>query len=92
MQVLTVRNARNVNASRKQMLQLACAADRHDMRDLIRTAVYSGMRFGAIQRVEVSGGSLRLADTKNGDQRSIPAHPRISMRLGYALRRWRRLS
>jgi len=83
MQLPTVRNERHVYASRREMLQLARAADRHDVRVLIRTAFYTGMRLGEIRRAEVSGNALHLADTKNGDRRSIPAHPRLATCLRY---------
>lgn len=83
MQLPAVRNERHVYASRKQMLQLARAADRRDVRVLIRTAFYTGLRLGEILRVEVADGALHLADTKNGDRRSIPAHPRLSTCLRY---------
>lgn len=83
MQMPTVRNERHVYASRRQMLQLARAADRHDVRVLIRTAFYTGMRLGEIRRAEVVDGALHLADTKNGDRRSIPAHRRIGTCLRY---------
>lgn len=77
MQLPEVRNERHVYATREQMLRLARAADRPDVRALIRTAFYTGMRLGELMRVEVSGGALHLADTKNGERRSVPAHPRI---------------
>lgn len=83
MQLPTVRNERHVYASRKQMLQLARAADRHDVRVLIRTAFYTGMRLGEILRATVSDGALHLDDTKNGERRSIPAHPKLSTCLRY---------
>jgi integrase len=83
MQMPTVRNERNVYASRRQMLELARSADRHDVRVLIRTAFYTGMRFGELRRVEVRDGALHLADTKNGERRSLPAHPRIRACLRY---------
>ena len=83
MQLPEVRNERHVYASRRQMLQLARAADRPDVRAMIRTAFYSGMRLGEMMRVEVADGVLHLADTKNGERRSIPAHPRISTCLRY---------
>jgi integrase len=78
-----VRNERHVYASRRQMLQMARAADRHDVRVLIRTAFYTGMRLGELMRVEVSDGALHLADTKNGERRSVPAHDRIQTCLRY---------
>jgi integrase len=83
MQLPAVNNARHVYATRRQMLQLARAADRHDVRVLIRTAFYTGMRFSELRRVEVADGALHLADTKNGERRSIPAHPRIATCLPY---------
>lgn len=83
MQLPTVRNERHVYADRLQMLQLARAADRHDVRVLIRTAFYTGMRFGELRRVVVEDGALHLADSKNGTRRSIPAHPRIGTCLRY---------
>jgi integrase len=78
-----VRNERHVYATRKQMLQMARAAKRHDVRVLIRTAFYTGMRRGELCRVVVDGDTLVLADTKNGDRRSLPAHPRIRSMLRY---------
>lgn len=83
MQMPAVRNERHVYATREQMLRLARAADRHDVRVLIRTAFYTGMRKGELRRVEVAGGALHLADTKNGTRRSLPAHPRIRTCLRY---------
>ena len=77
MQLPAVRNERHVYSDRRQMLQLARAADRPDVRVLIRTAFYTGMRLGELQRVQVYGGALHLPDTKNGERRSIPVHPRI---------------
>lgn len=77
MQMPRVRNEREVYGTRLQMLKLARAADRADVRILIRTAFYTGMRLGELQRVVVEGGALHLADTKNGERRSVPAHPRI---------------
>ncbi len=83
MQMPAVRNERHVYATRRQMLTLARAADRHDVRVLIRTAFYTGMRLGELMRVEVAGGALHLADTKNGERRSIPAHRAIQTCLRY---------
>lgn len=77
MQLPAVRNERHVYADRRQMLQLARAADRPDVRALIRTAFYSGMRLGELMRVRVEDGGLHLDDTKNGTRRSVPVHPRI---------------
>lgn len=78
MQLPAVHNERHVYAQRRGMLQLARAAERHDVRVAIRVAFYTGLRLGEIRRVQVEGRTLHLADTKNGDRRSIPAHPRIA--------------
>lgn len=83
MQLPAVKTERHVYADRDQMLALARAADRHDVRTLIRVAFYTGMRLGEIQRVEVVGGRLFLSDTKNGEQRLVPAHPRVRVLLRY---------
>ncbi len=83
MQMPVVRNERHVYVDRRQMLQLARAADRHDVRVLIRTAFYTGMRLSEIRRATVKDGALHLADTKNGERRSIPAHPRLGTCLRY---------
>jgi len=83
MQLPTVRNERHVYLTRREMLTLARAADRHDVRVLIRTAFYTGMRKGELRRVVVRDGVLHLDTTKNGERRSIPAHPRITTCLRY---------
>lgn len=83
MQLPAVRNERHVYADRRQMLTMARAARRHDVRVLIRTAFYTGMRFGELRAVEVENEALHLADTKNGTRRSIPVHPRIRTCLRY---------
>lgn len=83
MQLPEVRNERHVYAGRKQMLQLARAADRHDVRVMIRVAFYTGMRFGEQRRVEISHDAMHLADTKNGERRSIPIHPKLRTCLRY---------
>lgn len=83
MQLPQVRNERQVYVQRAGMLRLARAADRHDVSIAIRVAFYTGLRLGELLRVEVRGRMLHLADTKNGDMRTIPASPRISACLPY---------
>lgn len=83
MQMPKVRNERHVYSDRRQMLQLARAAHRHDACILIRVAFYTGMRLSEIQRVRHEHGALFLADTKNGSVRAIPVHPRIRTCLPY---------
>lgn len=76
-----VRNERHVYATRQQVGKLVKCADRRDVRVMILAAFYTGMRLGELERVAVDGGRLILADTKNGDRRVIPAHPKLA-RLG----------
>lgn len=78
-----VRNERHVYASRLDVGRLAWCADRRDVRAMILAAFYTGMRFGELLRVEVSGEALHLSDTKNGDRRSIPVHARLKPLLRY---------
>ncbi len=78
MQLPEVRNERHIYINRLQMLQAARACTHSEGRAAIRLAFYTGMRLGELLRVEVANGHLVLADTKNGDRRAIPAHPRIA--------------
>lgn len=78
MQLPAAKAGRRVYLERQGMLQAARAAKHHQTRVAIRVAFYSGLRLGELFRVEVVGGFLTLADTKNGEPRAVPAHPRIS--------------
>jgi integrase len=78
MQLPAVRNARQVYASREEVGRLAWAADRSDVRALILLAYYTGMRLGELQRADVGDACLILADTKNGDRRTVPLHPKAA--------------
>lgn len=73
-----VRNARQITASRKQMLQLARACRHDGVRAMIRIAFYSGMRVSEIQRARRAAGMFVLLDSKNGEPRLIPMHPRVA--------------
>ena len=83
MQMPTVRNERDTFVNRAQMVQLARAADRHDVRVLIRVAFYTGMRLSEIMRAVPGNDALHLNNTKNGDRRSVPVHRRIKTCLRY---------
>lgn len=83
MRLPEVRNERHVYADRRQMLTLARAADRHDVRVLIRAAFYTGMRLGELMRLDVQRDRLVLADTKNGDRRALPTHAKLRTLLPY---------
>ncbi len=73
----TVRNERRHFINRRQMLALCLACNHKPTRAAIRIAFYSGMRMSEIKRAERSDGVFVLRDTKNGEPRHIPIHPRI---------------
>jgi integrase len=72
----TVKNKREIYASRKEMLQIAKAMPR-PYRPYIRIAFYTGMRLGEMRKANVAEGLIYLDDTKNDDSRIIPIHHRI---------------
>lgn len=76
--VPTVKNERHTYIDRRQMLTLARACKHQPTRAMIRIAFYSGMRAGEILAAEVVGTAFVLRDTKNGDARIVPIHPRIA--------------
>lgn len=75
--VPTVRNERKVFIDRRQMLLLARACTHRPTRAAIRIAFYSGMRISEIIRARRVDGAFILADTKNGEPRIVPMHPRL---------------
>lgn len=77
-QAPTVRNARDVTITRKQMVALARACRHPGVRAVIRIAYWTGMRVGEILTAERQPGLLVLRDTKNGTPRIVPALPIIS--------------
>ena len=77
MQMPSVRNERHIYISRGDMLRLCRACTHWQAQIAIRVSFYSGMRLGELYTVQVDGETLVLADTKNGDRRALPAHPRI---------------
>jgi integrase len=72
-----VRNERHVYITRRDMLRACRACDHWQAQIAIRVSFYSGMRLGELYAVRVDGSTLVLLDSKNGDRRAIPAHPRI---------------
>lgn len=78
MQLPVVRNERHIYATRGQMLAICRACNHWQAQIAIRVAFYTGMRLGELYSVEPGHGVLLLADTKNGDRRAIPVHPRIA--------------
>ncbi len=83
MQLPEVKNERHVYMDRGQMLALAWFSRSHSVRILLRTSFYSGLRLGELGTVEVLNGMLYLPETKNGERRSVPAHPKIQTCLQY---------
>lgn len=81
--VPTVKNERHTYVTREEMLRIASACTDMTTRAFIRIAFYSGMRLGEIERARVVGGNFVLDDTKNGDRRIVPIHPRIRCCLKY---------
>jgi integrase len=83
--VPAVRNERQTYIDRADMLRLARACKHRPTRAVIRIAFYSGMRLGEIIRAKRVDGCFVLADTKNGEPRIIPIHPRIRTCLKYKM-------
>ena len=50
-----------------------------DSRGAAMIAFYSGMRLSEILRAEYVDGAFVLEDTKNGEPRIVPAHPRVAV-------------
>jgi integrase len=80
-----VRNERSTYIDRRQMLALARACDSRPARAMIRVAWYSGMRLSEIEaaRRDLEAGVFILDDTKNGERRLVPMHPRIRVCMRY---------
>ncbi|ABX34549.1 integrase family protein [Delftia acidovorans SPH-1] len=72
-----VRNERRVYIDRREMLKIARKIRNRKVRRVIRIAFYSGMRLGEILSARVEGGRWHLDDTKNGEPRIVPIHPRV---------------
>jgi integrase len=72
-----VRNARHVYITRRDMLRACRACDHWQAQIAIRVSFYSGLRLGEMYAAEPGDGVILLADTKNGDRRAVPVHPRI---------------
>ena len=77
MQLPSVSNERQVYITRQQMLQVCRACANWQTQIAIRVSFYSGLRLGELYAVQPESGTLVLQDTKNGDRRAVPAHPRI---------------
>lgn len=72
-----VRNERRHYVNRAEMLAIAKACKCKKARAAIRIAFYSGMRLSEILEAVRQDGMFLLADTKNGEPRHVPMHPKI---------------
>lgn len=84
--VPTVKNERRHFIDRRQMLTLARACRCRSTRAAIRIAFYSGMRMGEIIKATRTAEAFLLDDTKNGEPRHVPVHPRIRVCLKVKMR------
>lgn len=73
-----VKNERRVFITRAEMLSIATACKSRATRAYIRIAFYSGMRAAEIIRAKRGDGVFILDDTKNGQPRHVPMHPKIT--------------
>lgn len=73
-----VNNARQLYLQRADMLAIARAVQNRQARAAVRVAFYSGMRQAEICRAQVNGGLFVLDDTKNGEPRVVPVHPKLA--------------
>lgn len=74
-----VKNERHHYIDRATMLTIARACTNRKARMAIRIAFYSGMRLSEILRARPVGGVWMLDDTKNGQPRHVPIHPRVAV-------------
>lgn len=79
-----VRNERHRYIGRREVLQLAREIVHRDARAVVLVAYYSGMRLSEILRARVADGCWALDDTKNGERRLVPIHPKTA----HMARRW----
>lgn len=74
-----VNNERQVYGDRADMLRAAKAIQNRQARMALRIAFYSGMRLSEIRRAQARGPVWILDDTKNGQPRHVPIHPRTAV-------------
>ena len=78
-----VRNERKFYPGRDVMLKIARRVENRHARAIIRIGFYSGMRISEIVSLGVVDGAFLLTDTKNGEDRMVPIHPRLNVLLRY---------
>jgi integrase len=74
-----VKNERQFYRGRADMLRAARAFKNRQARMALRIAFYSGMRLSEIKRAEPRGSAWVLDDTKNGNPRIVPIHPKVAV-------------
>jgi len=79
MTIPSVNNERHHYPDRREMLRIARKCRNRQVRAAIRIAFYSGMRKAEILRAKRTKKGFLLEDTKNGERRIIPIHPRIAV-------------
>ncbi|MBK9363017.1 MAG: site-specific integrase [Rubrivivax sp.] len=79
-----VRNERHRYIGRREVLQIAREIVHRDARAVTLVAYYSGMRLSEALRARPHASTWVLDDTKNGERRLVPIHPRTA----HLARRW----
>lgn len=82
----SVKNERHRYVGRRDVLRLARVINHRDARAVMLVAFYSGMRLGECLRAIPTAGNWVLEDTKNGERRLVPVHPKTA----HIARRWPR--
>jgi integrase len=80
----SVSNERHVYVERADLLFLCRSITDLDCRAVVLVAFYSGMRLSECIRAEPTNRGWLLTDTKNGERRLIPIHPKVA----HLARRW----
>ena len=73
-----VRNERHVYLDRKEFLKICRKVRPGGERAAIRIAFYSGMRAAEVGEASLMFGEFCLSDSKNGERRIIPVHPKVA--------------
>lgn len=73
-----VKNERHVYLDRAQVLRICRACPDWWARAVILVAFYSGMRLAEVMRAEPTERGWLLTDTKNGERRIVPIHPKTA--------------
>ena len=73
-----VRNERHVYLGRKDFLKICRKMQPGGERSAVRIAFYSGMRASEVGSARVVCAEFCLDDTKNGEKRIVPVHPKVA--------------